>query len=186
MKNNFFILLLFIGCNQLTNAHSKDIRLPISERVVMNSQNMCDTLKGLISITKTNKLNSVKILGPFQRHILKDGQVGRWGMYMLPKETLGIPGKIVLYLQDNKITDIILSPSAKHHFNFNLFLNERCLKDQNLSFVGIDEVESNEYKFVNIFSLVDNGFKFNFRFFSDEKYFGKDISFNRLTIKIQQ
>lgn len=185
MKNKYFFFLLFLACSQFSNAHSDDMQLSISEKVTMNSQNICDTLKGLISIAKTNKLNSVKILGPFQRHILKDGRVGSWGMYMLPKETLGMPGKIVLYLQDNKITDIILSPSAKHHFNSNLFLNEKCFRDESLSFIRADEVKNSEYKFVNIFSLSNNGLTYDFRFFSDEKYLGKDISFNRLTIKIQ-
>jgi hypothetical protein len=89
----------------------------------MNSQNTCDIFKGIISIVKTNKLNSVKILGPFQQHILKNGQVGNWGMYILGREILSVPAKIVLYRQNNLTTDIILSPSAKHHFISIFILN---------------------------------------------------------------
>lgn len=185
MINDFFILLLLVIFCQFSNAHPNDIRMSINEKFVMNSQNMCDTFNGIISIVKSNKLNSSKILGPFQQHILKDGQVGSWGMYMLSRDVLGMPGKLVLYRTESKITDLILSPSAKHHFSSSLFLSEKCLRDEAISFVSSEEVNNKDYKFVNIFLLSQNGFKLKFRFFSQEIYRDNGVEFNRLTIRVE-
>lgn len=153
----------------------------------MENQNICKVLEGINEISSTNNLNSVKILGPFQRYILKNGEVGNWGMYILPKSILGVPGKLVINFKNNLPAQIILSPSAQHHFKVDLVLSDECIKKQKIFFYQSEKSDNKDYSFVNIFeSSKDVSKKLSYRFFSKNIYSSTELNFNRLVINIDQ
>lgn len=151
----------------------------------MENENICNIIEGVYKILSTKNLNGVKVLGPFQRHILKNGEISNWGMYILPKQILGTPGKLIINFKDNVPNQIILSPSAQQYFKNNLLLKENCIKEKELLFAQTEKNVSKYYDFIHIFeSKLDASIKLNFRFFSKEKYLSDGISFNRLVINI--
>ena len=169
-------------CVALSSTHPKSIEFPVKENIQMNIVNMCEIIKGIIKINETNKLNSVKILGPFQRHINKDGNIANWGVYLLQKNTLGFPARLMLIFDQQNINQIILSPTSKSYFSSSLFLNKECVDSENMFFIKADVVNDINYKFINKFIVENSKNTMEFKFFSNEKYTNNGIIFNRLVI----
>lgn len=183
---NKFLTYIFLTllCFYSNVTASNIIKESNREAIVIDNQNFCTVLNEIFKVSESQNLNSAKNLGPFQLHVLKDGRPSNWGMYKLSKSILVTPGKIVVYLDGGVASEMILSPNARHHFKNDLILNANCINNLNIKYVNTELKNNQDYIYVHVFSINLNTKKVVMRFFSNIEFKGNDLSFNRLTLKI--